>query len=145
MPDVFVRDRLRGTTTRVSAPGALAAEANGPSAFPAISPDGRFVAFTSLASNLVPGDTNGAADVFLHDRRTHQTTRVSVDSHDLEGNGDSAAGDDGLEPPVVSRDGRLVAFASFATNLVPGDTNGTADVFLRCRRGCRARVGLRAP
>src|SRR5438552_1365614 len=82
---------------------------------PSISADGRFVAFTSAAINLVPGDTNGVADVFVHDRLTGTTERVSVDSAGNQGNGDSRC-------PAISADGRFVACASAATNLVPGDT-----------------------
>jgi hypothetical protein len=83
------------------------------------------VAFFSEASNLVPGDTN-AEDVFLHDRRTRRTELISVATGGAQGNAFSSL-------PVVSADGRSVAFESFASNLVPGDTNGTFDVFVRTR------------
>src|SRR5437762_9436234 len=72
-----------------------------------LSADGRFVAFSSLATNLVPGDTNGVADVFVHDRQTGATERVSVDSAGLQGNGASAE-------PALSGNGRFVAFYSGA-------------------------------
>ena len=91
---------------------------------PAISADGRFVAFSSDATNLVPGDTNGTADVFVRDRQTGTTRRVSVGPGGAQGNGDSV-------DPALSADGRFVAFESDATNLVPGDTNGVDDVFVR--------------
>ena len=102
-------------------------QGNGRSFFPAISADGRFVAFYSDASNLVAADTNGARDVFVHDRQTGETARVSVDSSGAEANGDSFA-------PAISADGRFVAFSSAASNLVAGDTNGVDDVFLRDRQ-----------
>jgi Concanavalin A-like lectin/glucanases superfamily/Bacterial Ig-like domain (group 3)/MBG domain (YGX type)/IPT/TIG domain/MBG domain/WD40-like Beta Propeller Repeat len=90
----------------------------------AVSADGRFVVFVSSASTLVPGDTNGVADVFLRDRQTNQTTRVSVSS-----GGDQANGESGY--PSVSANGRFVTFASAASNLVEGDENGaTWDVFV---------------
>ena len=123
--DAFVYDRVTGTTERVSVSSA-GAEANGTSFAPAISADGRFVAFPSEATNLVPGDTNGVTDVFVRDRLTGTTERVSVSSAGAEANGTSFA-------PAISADGRFVAFPSEATNLVPGDTNGATDVFVRDR------------
>ena len=123
--DLFVRDRQTGQTSRVSLDSA-GNQANGDSNFfspPAISADGRYVAFMSEASNLVTGDTNGKRDIFVHDRETHQTIRVSVDSAENEGNGSSYC-------PAISADGRCVAFWSYASNLVPGDTNGVEDVFV---------------
>ena len=86
--DVFVHDRLTGTTERVSVDSA-GTQGNGNSSEPSISADGRFVAFSSDATNLVPGDTNGARDVFVHDRLTGTTERVSVDSTGAEGNSSS--------------------------------------------------------
>jgi len=121
--DVFVRDTVAGTTTLVSV-DSFGAQANGVSGDPAISPDGRYVAYFSLASNLVASDTNGKRDVFLHDLQTGATTRVSVDSSGAEGDNTS-------RQPAVSQDGRYVAFFSTATNLVAGDTNGAGDVFVR--------------
>ena len=93
---------------------------------PSISADGRFVAFGSDANNLVPGDTNGTTDVFVHDRFTHETTRVSVSSGGIAGNSGSWI-------PSISADGRFVAFKSYATNLVPRDTNGALDGFVHDR------------
>ena len=121
--DVFVRDRQTGTTRRVSlGPGGV--QGNGGSAGPAISANGRFVAFFSAATNLVPGDTNGTADVFVRDRQTGTTRRVSLGPGGVQGDGDSVGA-------AISADGRFVAFESDATNLVPGDTNGAPDVFVR--------------
>ncbi|MEW6744329.1 MAG: calcium-binding protein [Planctomycetota bacterium] len=126
--DVFVHDRLTGVTTRVSVDSS-GGEANQLSGRPSISADGRYVAFMSLASNLVPGDANHRSDVFVHDRETGETTRVSVSSDGTEG--DQGGG----HPPYswISADGRYVAFASDATNLVPGDTNGYGNVFIHDR------------
>jgi len=121
--DVFVRDRQLGTTERVSV-DSLGAQGNGESWGLSISADGRYLAFRSTSSNLVAGDTNSAADIFLRDRRLGTTQRVSLDSSGAEGNGDS-------EGAAISADGRYVSFYSAATNLVPGDTNGVADVFVR--------------
>jgi Tol biopolymer transport system component len=123
--DVFVHDRVTGVTERVSVDSS-GAEANDANGYPAISADGRFVAFLSLATNLVPGDGNGRVDAFVHDRTTGVTERISVDDSGSEGDGDSA-------PTAISADGRIVAFVSDATNLVVGDTNGTRDVFAHDR------------
>jgi Tol biopolymer transport system component len=133
--DVFVHDRQTGITTMVSVDSS-GSQGNGLSAFPAISADGRFVAFHSIASNLVPADTNADLDVFVHDRQTGITTRVSVDSSGAQGNNTS-----GL--PIISADGRFVAFQSFASNLVAGDTNLTGDVFVHDREtGVTTRVSV---
>jgi Tol biopolymer transport system component len=133
--DIFVRDLLSGTTERVSV-SFHGTQGNGLSYGPSISSDGRFVAFASLASNLVLGDTNNSRDVFVRDRSNGTTELVSVDSSGAQGDGDS----DGAS---ISADGRCVAFASTATNLVSGDTNGTSDVFLRDRQlGTTERVSV---
>jgi Tol biopolymer transport system component len=92
---------------------------NGDSTTPVISADGRYVAFPSLASNLVHGDRNGVSDVFVSDLRTGVVRSAS-----RGGNGPS------FDPPALSADGRFVAFVSSASNLVPGDTNGVDDVFV---------------
>jgi Tol biopolymer transport system component len=120
--DVFVRDLNTGETTRVSV-GAAGVEASGDSFEPAISADGRFVAFSSAATNLVPGDSNDANDVFVRDRQANTTTRVSVGLAGANANG-------GSDAPSISADGRYVAFTSAATNLVEGDTNGQRDAFV---------------
>jgi len=133
--DVFVRDRLLGTTERVSV-ATDGTPSNNDCAEPAMSPDGRYVAFPSFASNLAPGDTNVAFDVFLRDRTAGTTERVSVDSAGLEADGPSAGAD-------VSADGRLVAFYSDSSNLVPGDANMTRDMFVHDRTtGVTERVNV---
>ena len=120
--DIFVHDRDSGATELVSfARGGGAS--NGQSADPAISGDGQIVAFESKASDLVEGDTNGAMDVFVHDRGSGTTTRVSVHTNGAQGNGSS-------RDPSVSAGGRFVVFDSEAGNLVNKDTNGRRDVFI---------------
>ena len=121
--DVFVRDLQTGAITRVST------DVNGQqgtdfSVNPSMSADGRYVVFYTASSNLVPGDTNNAHDVFVRDMQSGAITRVSTDVNGGQGNGASYA-------PSISADGRYVAFTSVASNLVPGDTNGTGDIFVR--------------
>src|SRR5438093_1242029 len=106
--DIFVHDRVTGATERASV-ASDGTQGNGASTTPAISADGRFVAFTSLASNLVAGDTNGALDVFVHDRATGETIIASIASDGTRGNGSSSR-------PSLSADGRFVAFTSSASN-----------------------------
>jgi Tol biopolymer transport system component len=133
--DAFVHDLQTGTTTRVSVDSS-GLQGNGACGYAAISADGRYVAFHSDADNLVPGDTNGVTDVFLHDLQTGTTTRVSVDSSGVQGN-------DVSDHPSISADGRFVAFTSQATNLVPNDTNGAWDVFVHdCLTGTTQRVSV---
>ena len=133
--DVFVRDRQLGTTERVSV-DSTGAQAADTCSFPSITADGRYVAFWSSASNLVPGDTNGFPDVFLRDRQSSTTERMSVDSTGVQGNSASAY-------VSISADGRRVAFASWASNLVAGDTNGRQDVFVHDRLlGITERVSV---
>lgn len=121
--DVYVRDRAAGTIELVSrAPGGAAA--NGSSYAARISPDGRRVAFVSWASDLVAGDTNWTRDVYVHDRQTGLTTRVAPPGVEPDG---PSGGNFG---PRWSEDGRLLAFASEAANLVAGDTNGEQDVYV---------------
>jgi Tol biopolymer transport system component len=123
--DVFVRDRKTGKTERVSL-RSNGRQANSWSGYASISANGRFVSFTSDASNLVKGDTNGVQDIFVHDRRTDRTTRISVDSRAREGNDDSSSSD-------ISATGRFVLFTSTATDLVRNDTNGFEDLFVHDR------------
>ena len=123
--DVFVHDRVTGETTRVSV-ASDGMQANGFSGFSKLSADGRYVVFLSVASNLVAGDTNNFSDIFMHDRVTGETTRVSVASDGTQANAGSAE-------PAISADGRYVAFPSYASNLVAGDTNGEADIFVHDR------------
>lgn len=143
-PDIFVRDLQTGQTSRVSLSTA-GEQGNAESYNPDISPDGQYVAFQSSASNLVAGDTNGTVDVFVHDRQTGETTRVSLNSAGAQGTGDS-------EDPAISADGRYVAFGSYASNLVSGDTqtckvgSGSAncpDIFVHDRQtGRTTRVSV---
>jgi Tol biopolymer transport system component len=120
--DVFVHDRVLGTTERVTR-GFDGSEGDGPSDFAEVDGSGRFVAFASGATNLVPGDRNDARDVFLFDRHTGRTERISVSDAGEGGDADS-------DFPVVDASGARVAYVSRASNLVPGDRNGVADVFL---------------
>jgi Tol biopolymer transport system component len=150
-PDVFVRDIEKGVTELIST-SSSGEQGNGPSGWVAnyddfqgasttdhvgvawiasgssgaISRDGRWVAFVSYASNLVARDTRRVPEIFLRDRASAKTYLVSQSSSGHPGNAASAA-------PVISADGRYIGFASLATNLVPGDTNGTADVFVHDR------------
>ncbi len=135
--DVFVRDRLNQTTELASV-NSSGAQGGGSSLYQSISADGRYVSFVSY-SDLVSGDTNGIPDVFIHDRQTGITERVSVDSNGVQGNGSCDCGDD----VQLSFDGRFVVFRSLASNLVDGDTNREWDVFLRDRvQGTTERVSL---
>lgn len=122
--DVFVHDTVTGATTRVSVDSA-GAQGNGLSDQPAISADGRHVAFTSDAPNLVVGDTNATNDVFVHDTTTGVTTRASVDSAGAEGMSGYWS-----EHAAISADGRHVAFYSLA-DLAPDGSNPNPDVFVR--------------
>ncbi|TLF66028.1 hypothetical protein FE391_25705 [Nonomuraea sp. KC401] len=133
--DIFATDLRTRTTERVSVPtgGGLG---DSFSLSPTVSHDGSFVGFTSGATNLVPGDTNGQTDAFVHDRRTGTTERISLSSAGVQGDGVSGA-------PDFSADGRFAVFVSDAANLVPGDTNGRADIFLRDRQaGTTERISV---
>src|SRR6266516_4777554 len=121
--DIFVHDRMTGETTRVSVAADGAQGDNNSIGTAAISADGRFVAFTSDASNLVPQTAPGR-HIYVKDRSTGAIERVSVDSHGDPAQGFVAAS------PAISGDGRFVAFASSASNLVKRDTNGKTDVFV---------------
>jgi len=133
--DVFVHDRQTGKTTRVSV-ASNGSQSNDTSYQPSISADGCYVAFESSASNLVSGDTNGTTDVFVHNRQTGETTLVSISSDGGQGNGGSYL-------PSISADGRYVAFYSVTSNLVGGDTNGWADIFVHDRQtGETTRVSV---
>ena len=121
--DVYLYDCLTASNTLVSQPYNPAASANGDSDSPDISPDGRFVAYRSAASNLVPGDFNDVPDVFLWDRLTGATMLLSVSQW-----GDSSANNRSLTP-VFSGDGTTVFFESWASDLVPYDFNGWSDIF----------------
>jgi Tol biopolymer transport system component len=131
--DVFVRDRAAGTTLLVSVSTNGTGGGNADASFPMISAGGRFVAFASAASNLVPGDTNNASDVFVRDLVAGTTTLASVD---LTGRSPPSPNPTQSSPlsahPLLSADGRRVFFESLATNLVAqADTNRQTDVFAR--------------
>jgi Tol biopolymer transport system component len=145
--DIFVRDRIAGTTEVVSL-NSNGEPSDGISIEPSVSADGRFVAFTSDATNLVPGDTNqcfnglldetyfpgDCPDVFVRDRLTGVTERVSVGSNGQEGNDRSYV-------PVISADGRYVFFISRASNFYPGDGPASGELFMRDRQtGTTARI-----
>lgn len=124
--DAFLYDRQNATTIRVSV-GSGGTEANAGVAFPKISPDGRYIAFSTPASNIVGGDTNGEYDVFLYDRVTINTVRISLGVGGVEANNDSVN-------PEISWDGSYIAYSAQASNLVLGDTNGQQDIFLYDRQ-----------
>lgn len=155
LPDVFVRDLVAGTTELVSVSTA-GVQGNWESRYPALSDDGRFVAFASRAATLVAGDTNDYVDVFLRDRLAHTTTRVSVSSTGVQSDGDSGlfsthsgCGIEGCGPGTelglaISGDGRFVAFSSDAMNLVvPASTPG--HVFVHDRSSARTEIVSRVP
>jgi Tol biopolymer transport system component len=125
--NIFVRD-LRAHKTTLASVSSAGKAANGASHNPSISGDGRYVAFESKASNLVPGDTNKGWDVFRRDLKEHRTKRVSVSSRGKQGNGDSRFAS-------LSNHGGYIAFVSGASNLVRGDSNHITDVFLRDEHG----------
>lgn len=120
--DIFLSDIETGVTSRVSVTSG-GQQSDGSSFAAALSDDGSTIAYYSLATNLVTGDTNLVSDVFVYNVVTGTTTRASVAS-------DGTQSDLGSFDPSISGDGSLVAFVSDATNLVSGDTNGLADVFL---------------
>ncbi|WP_412751430.1 TolB family protein [Krasilnikovia sp. M28-CT-15] len=121
--DVYVRHLTRGTINRASL-SSTGAQGDAASHSPVINDNGRYVAFSSEASNLVSGDTNGKTDVFVRDLLRKTTRRVSVSRAGLQGNAASTS-------PIITGNGRYVVFYSEASNLVPGDTNGEADLFVR--------------
>jgi Tol biopolymer transport system component len=134
---IYIHDRRTHRTSLVSVNSGGKPASGGTNLYPAISANGRFVAFASAATNLVRRDTNGRLDIFVHDRKTGRTRRVSVSSSGEQAN----RGTDG--PPAISANGRFVTFASDATNLVPGDTNREADVFVHdLRTGDTSRVNV---
>ena len=120
--DIFVYDRDTDTIELISL-SSNGTQANRDCSKPCISADGRYVAFESSATNLVPGDTNSKKDIFVYDRDTDTIERVSLTSAGGQSNGTSSNA-------CISGDGRFVAFQSFASNLVSGDTNATSDVFV---------------
>jgi flagellin-like hook-associated protein FlgL len=131
--DIFLKNIETGVLTRISTDSS-GAQANNHSFEPILSSDGRFVTFSSTATNLVPGDTNGQADIFVKDLQTGVVSRVSTDSSGAQATGGAGA------PPYwasgsvlssISSDGRYIVFQSTADNLVPGDTNAQTDIFMK--------------
>ena len=120
-----LRDRMTDRTSRVSV-SSRGAQADDASDYPVVSGDARLVAFVSRAANLVPGDTNGVPDVFVHYRDTGRTERVTLSTDDREANDES-----GTFGVALSRDGNCIAFDTYATNLVSDDDNRRMDVFVR--------------
>ncbi|MCK5522269.1 MAG: PD40 domain-containing protein [Thiomargarita sp.] len=133
--DIFVHDRQTLETIRLSV-NSKGIEAKGTSFGAAISGEGRYIAFSSNAANLVKDDKNKTMDVFVHDRESGETTLVSLDSHGIQGNAPSFQA-------ALSADGHFVAFRSRATNLVQDDTNEAEDIFVHDREtGETARVSV---
>jgi Tol biopolymer transport system component len=120
--DIFLHDRQTGETTRISN-GLGGAQTNGDSKHPMISADGRYIVFTSIASNLVANDTNGKYDIFVYNRETEEISLVSVSKAGVQGNDTSYFSD-------VSADGQHIAFQSQASNLVADDDNDNDDIFV---------------
>ncbi|WP_150047268.1 TolB family protein [Methylomonas rhizoryzae] len=120
--DIFLTDRIKGHTTRVSA-SSDGGDGNGESYAPALSANGRWLAFASAASNLLVGDDNGVDDVFLYDKQRKTLSRVSAGTTGAVNDGNSNF-------PSISATGRWIAFTSAADNLVGNDGNGHADIFL---------------
>lgn len=130
--DAFVHDQLTGETQLVSL-SSSDQQGNYHSFTSDISGDGRYVAFGSFASNLVPGDTNGFTDTFVRDRWTSTTMRVSVSSSGQQGNEESGVASWGDSNPAISGDGRYVAFVSTAQNLVPNYASSWQSIFVHDR------------
>jgi Tol biopolymer transport system component len=124
-PDIFVRDRTLGTTVCVSV-GSVGGFASGGGSYPSMSTDGRFIAYESDGADLVANDTNFTTDIFVYDRVLGATERANLAAGGVQANAGSAQAS-------ISADGTFVAFLSFASNLSVGDTNGTADVYMRDR------------
>ena len=125
--DAFVRDTIAGTTERFTV-AFNGAEGNGYSASGLMSADGRYIAFSSWASNLVADDTNGLPDCFVRDRQAGSTFRVSVSSDGIESNGEIT------ECQGISDDGRTIGLTSTADNLVSDDFGGQRDIFVHDRQ-----------
>ncbi len=122
--DIFVYDRVEGTTRRVSANGSTGGQDFRDSTNPSLSGDGRKVAFESMASNLVDSDTNNAIDIFMTDLATGEISLVSVNSEGVQGDGYSYL-------PALSHDGKCMVFQSAATNMVSGDGGSFDDIFVK--------------
>ncbi len=122
--DVFLRDRQLSTTTRISVNKDDGGDASGESHTPSVNSSGRFIAFTSLAGDLVADDNNAFFDVYVYDRVANQMIRASVSANESELDGDS-------KNPFISADGRYVTFSSSATNLVAEGANSNVDIYVR--------------
>ena len=130
--NIFVHDRQTGQTELVSvSSGGILGDDD--SEAPAISADGRFVAFQSFASNLAPGSTSLVSNIFVHDRQSGETEVASVSSNGFPGDDDSTS-------PSLSADGRFVAFQSFASNLAPGSTSLVSNIFVHDRQSGQTKV-----
>jgi Tol biopolymer transport system component len=129
--DIFLYDMTNGSLRLIS--GGNGQSGNGASRSPAISADGRYVAFRSEATNLVANDNNNAADIFLFDRQTETIARVSVSDSGAEANGESHS-------PAISGDGRYVVFVSGATNLTAANSGHVENVYLRDRQAGTTRL-----
>jgi hypothetical protein len=126
--DIFVRDLVAGTTTRVDKPMTTDPETNFGSFAPAINADGRYIAYASSANNIYPSDTNAGSDIFVYDRTTATTQLVSVST---SGAPSLVAEESNI--PAISGDGRYVTFQTDATNFDAGDTNANMDIYVRDR------------
>ncbi len=120
--DLFVRDRQTGTTSLVTV--GTNGNANGQSLEPMFTADGRTLIFSSVASNLIAGDTNGSTDLFVRNLDTGVTSRINPNTTPPNIGNESTLGGD------ISADGRFVAFQSFSDDIVAGDTNLTSDIFV---------------
>jgi Tol biopolymer transport system component len=129
---VFERDVKLGTTTLVSQ-SSTSVQGNGNSSRPSISGDGNSIAFSSDATNLVPGDSNANQDVFLRNQNAGTTVRVSVSSAGAQGNS-------GTYNSSISTGGRYIAMTTSASNLVPGDLNASSDIILRDRKTDKTKL-----
>ncbi len=134
--DVFVFDRQTGITERVSV-SSDGAQANQQSSYSNITPDGRYISFYSYATNLVEGDTNSRVDIFVRDRQSNTTERVSLNT-----DGNQVVDRDSFDPSISS-DGRYITFRSASDEFVSGDTNNAQDIFVRDRQaGTTERVSV---
>ncbi|MBD2157301.1 putative Ig domain-containing protein [Leptolyngbya sp. FACHB-16] len=132
LPDIFVRDRVTGETTRASI-ASDGTQNTGQISAADISGDGRYIVFSSTDGTLVSGDTNGVIDIFIHDRETGQTSRISAGAQGEPANGHSRL-------PSISRNGRYITFASNATNLIAGTSIPTGQIYVYDRQTGETRV-----
>ena len=135
---IYLHDRETGSTVLVSR-GPDGRPGDGDSSTPALSGDARYLVYASNASNLVPGDTNQVTDIFLHDRASGETGRVSISSAGIQANRAAAS-------PQITLDGRYILFVAEASNLVNGDGNNAADLFVhdrQARHTSRVSVAVR--